>query len=151
MKNRIAVLLVISTVFFSCKKTETTVVEKPTTPEVYNKISTECYAYTKGKDTITANLTIEGDSVNGNLAYKFFEKDKSSGPVVGTIKGDTLLLEYTFQSEGSQSILEVAFLRKNNKLTEGYGDIEDINGKVTFKNKKQLQFSGTVLNKISCN
>jgi len=159
MKNRIVIAAFVCVSFFSCKKAETPDVETTTTTTTTETETTpapetssvECYQYAKGKDTINANLAIKGGVVSGDLAYKFFEKDKSSGPVVGTISGDTIIVEYSFQSEGMQSVREVAFLRKNNRLTEGYADIEEKGGKVIFKDRKKLMFNGTVLNKIPCN
>jgi hypothetical protein len=39
-------------------------------------------------------------SVVGNLCYRFFEKDKNDGTVIGKLQGDTLIADYTFMSEG---------------------------------------------------
>lgn len=143
-------LVVVGAVFFSCQKKEVPILEATPEPQIEETLVQECYQFSKGKDTINANLAIKGENVTGDLAYRFFEKDKSSGPVTGTLKGDTLVLEYTFQSEGSQSVRDVVYLRKNNTLIEGYGDIEEKDGKVIYKNKQQLQFTGTILNKIPC-
>lgn len=150
MKKSILSLLACS-LFFACKKApESEIVPNPE-PEKVTVATSECYAYIKGKDTIMATLTTEGDKVSGNLAYKFFEKDKSSGAFAGTVKGDTIIGEYNFAAEGSQSVREVVFLKKNNSLIEGYGDIEDKNGKVVFKDKSKLKFTESlVLDKTDC-
>ncbi len=150
MKNRFLVLALIGLSLLSCKKNEEPNVEATPEPPKEETVADECYEFVEGKDTIQAHLMLRGENVTGDMAYKFFEKDKSSGPVVGTIKGDTLLVEYTFQSEGMQSVREVAFLRSENTLTEGLGEIEEKDGKVILKNKQQLQFAGTVLNKVPC-
>lgn len=149
MKKIIFVLALL--VFFSCKRKEDIEVLSVKIPKSKSEKVNECYQYVSGKDTITARITIDDEKVNGDLAYKFFEKDKSSGPISGIAKGDTLIVEYSFASEGTQSVREVVWLRKNNTLTEGYGDIQDNNGKVTFRDKSALNFTGNlILQKMPC-
>lgn len=124
---------------------EKIVVEKP--------VSDKCYSGTIKKDTMLMNLTIKGNQVTkGKLSYKFYEKDKNEGILVGELRGDTLIADYTFMSEGISSVRQVAFLKKENMYVEGYGDVVDDNkGKVTFKDAKRLKFDGkTVLAKVDC-
>ena len=143
------------TVFVSCKKEKETE-ETPIAPEeivVEETVSEECYSAIIKKDTISMSLKVKGNLIaSGKLSYKFFEKDKNEGTLVGEIKGDTLFAEYTFMSEGVSSIREVAFLKKGNTYVEGYGDVVDDNkGKATFKDTKQLKFEGNiVLSKVDC-
>lgn len=157
MKKIIVSGLVLMNVLVSCKKEEEKQVE--TIPDALEKIvveeqvSDECYSGSIKKDTILMNLTIKGNEVtNGKLSYKFYEKDKNQGTLVGELKGDTLIADYTFMSEGVSSVRQVAFLKKGNTYVEGYGDVVDDNkGKVTFKDKKQLKFDGNVvLSKVDC-
>lgn len=157
MKKIIVSGLVLMSVLVSCKKEEEKQVE--TIPDALEKIvveeqvSDECYSGSIKKDTILMNLTIKGNEVtNGKLSYKFYEKDKNQGTLVGELKGDTLFADYTFMSEGVSSVRQVAFLKKGNTYVEGYGDVVDDNkGKVTFKDKKQLKFDGNVvLSKVDC-
>jgi hypothetical protein len=54
--------------------------------------------------------------------------------------GDTLIADYTFASEGTVSVREVAFLKKDHVLIEGFGDIEEKAGKSIFKNIATLRF-----------
>jgi hypothetical protein len=52
----------------------------------------ECYSSIKSKDTVTMDLKIDKDlSVVGNLCYRFFEKDKNDGTVIGNCKAIHLL------------------------------------------------------------
>ena len=68
------------------------------------------------------------------------------------MKGDTLMLDYTFNSEGIESERQVVILRKGNQLFEGYGDMEEKKGKLIFKDVSSLNFKGgIVFNKIDCN
>ena len=155
MKKVILLGVVYMTVFVSCKKEKETE-ETPIAPEeivVEETVSEECYSAIIKKDTISMSLNVKGNLIaSGKLSYKFFEKDKNEGTLVGEIKGDTLFAEYTFMSEGVSSIREVAFLKKGNTYVEGYGDVVDDNkGKVTFKDAKQLKFEGNiVLSKVDC-
>ena len=67
------------------------------------------------------------------------------------MNGDTLLADYTFQSEGTESVRQVAFLKKGDGFVEGYGDVEDQGGKMVFKNTAMLDFgSGTAFTKVPC-
>jgi hypothetical protein len=150
-----ALVVVIISVFVSCKKekereempisTGEIVVEKP--------FSKECYIFTTKRDTVSMTLNIKGNLIaTGKLSYKFFEKDKNEGDLAGQIRGDTLVADYTFMSEGVSSIRQVAFLKKGNTFAEGYGDVVDDNkGKVTFKDLKKIKFDGKmVLAKVNC-
>jgi hypothetical protein len=111
----------------------------------------ECYQWVKGRDTIKMTLKKDGEEMTGDLAYRFYEKDKSHGPIAGEMIGDTLLAEYTFDSEGMRSVREVIFLKKDGKWYEGYGDAEEKGGRMVFKNRSAIKFGeGSVLSKIDC-
>jgi hypothetical protein len=121
----------------------------------YKKLSGpqhECYSYVKNRDTVSLSLNVVNKILTGNLSYNFFEKDKSKGKVSGEMKGDTLLLNYTFEAEGTTSVRQVAYLKKDQQLLEGYGDVEEKNGNMVFKNLRELKYGpeGVVLKKISC-
>jgi hypothetical protein len=113
--------------------------------------NTECYSFIKDKDSITLKLVLTDSLVAGNLNYSFFEKDQNAGSIEGRLTGDTIIAEYTFMSEGLQSAREVAFLRKGNNLLEGFGAVQDINGKTVFKDRTTLVFDTVnVLQKVDC-
>lgn len=155
MKKIIVSGLVLMSVLVSCKKEKEAEIKPDASEEIVvdEPVSDECYRGTIKKDTILMNLTIKGNEVTkGKLSYKFYEKDKNEGTIVGELKGDTLIVDYTFMSEGISSVRQVAFLKKGNTYVEGYGDVVDDNkGKVTFKDTKQLKFDEkTVLSKVDC-
>jgi hypothetical protein len=112
----------------------------------------DCYTYVKNRDTVTLSLTHADSSLTGNLTYQLFEKDKNKGVVSGKVLGDTILLDYTFNSEGLSSKRQVAYLKQNDTLVEGFAEVEEKNGGMVFKNRADLKFqrSGIVLNKIDC-
>ncbi|WP_083421845.1 hypothetical protein [Arsenicibacter rosenii] len=115
------------------------------------KPATTCYRLVTGQDTVSMQLTTKGSDAEGALTYNFYEKDRNQGTFTGTFHGDTLLANYTFQSEGTQSIREVAFLRQGDELVEGYSDMEDQNGKFVFTDKATISFTeGIRLKKESC-
>jgi hypothetical protein len=115
------------------------------------KPRTECYLYTKNKDTISLQVTINDKSVSGELVYSFYEKDMNQGVIQGELRGDTLLAEYEFKSEGIVSVREVAFLKEGDGFAEGYGEAEEKEGKMLFKNVAGLTYSDTVLlKKVNC-
>lgn len=110
-----------------------------------------CYSSIMGQDTMVLHLETTGQEVTGNLSYNFYEKDDNRGTLRGEMHGDTLLADYTFQSEGTKSVRQVAFLKKGEGFVEGYGDSEERNGKMVFKNTSALDFSsGTAFKKVPC-
>jgi hypothetical protein len=124
------------------------------TVAVSNKINetAACYSYSKDNDSVILHITITDNLASGDLVYNYFQKDKNIGKINGEMKGDTLYVEYTFQSEGVNSVREVAFLKKGNEWIEGYGDLEEQSGKMVFKNKATLNFKNNItLKQTKCN
>jgi hypothetical protein len=148
--NRIILPFLVVITLFSCKKeadeakAPETVAEKPAIEECYKGIVKE--------DTIAMTLIIKDNEItDGQLSYHLFEKDRNDGTLKGQIKGDTIFADYTFMSEGKQSVREVAFLKQGNAYMEGYGDVREVNGKMIFVDPKKLKFdSKTVLLKSEC-
>ena len=110
-----------------------------------------CYTYIKNKDTASITLMSSGPITTGELTYNLFEKDKNVGIFEGELHGDTLIAEYTFSSEGKESVRQVAFLKKGTQLFEGFGEVEEKNGKTMFKNVAGLTFGKSmVFDKVDC-
>ena len=85
------------------------------------------------------------------LAARLFEKDKNTGTIQGNMQDSLLVADYTFMSEGTTSVRQVAFKKTANGFVEGYGDVEDKDGKMIFKNVDSLTFNNTsVLTEIDC-
>ncbi|MCX2681361.1 hypothetical protein OOZ15_15515 [Galbibacter sp. EGI 63066] len=111
----------------------------------------ECYLYVNQKDSIQLMIEKEDNSITGSLAYKFYEKDKSFGTVEGVVKGDTLLLDYNFMAEGMRSMRKIIFLKKGDGYIPGYGETEEKNGVVVFKEGAEIDFyEDQVLKQVSC-
>lgn len=108
--------------------------------------SSNCYEYIKNKDTATLKIYIEGEELTGNLTYKLFEKDRNTGTIAGEMKGDTIIAEYTFDSEGMRSVREVVFVKKDDgKIYEGTGEMIEKSGKMMFKDRSGLQFNQSMV------
>lgn len=111
----------------------------------------QCYALTTASDTVRLNITRQGDAVTGTLLYQLAGKDKNTGTLSGKMRGDTLLADYTFQSEGQESVRQVAFLAKDGGFAEGYGPVQEQAGKMMFTPNAPLTFeSNRVLTKATC-
>ena len=116
-----------------------------------NPVTTACYSAVNDKDSIRLSIKVTGGAVTGDLYYHLLEKDKNTGAIEGKMVGDTIIAEYSFASEGMQSVREVAFLKKGENLVEGFGPVEDINGKMVFKSRSALVFdSANLLLKVEC-
>ena len=148
MKNTSIIALSLA-IFTSCnteKKQEST-----TQTEVQTTQTETCYQHTKDSSTIKLNLKINGNIATGDLIYEYYQKDRSAGKIKGELKSDTLLANYTFVSEGVESEREVVFLKTIDGWVEGYGEIDDKDGKVIFKNKNTITFANdVVLKKTTC-
>lgn len=104
------------------------------------------YAYQSNGDTILMDLEQEKDSVYGDLKYAFSGKDKNIGKITGRLKDSMIVADYNFISEGVPSVREIVFKLTSQGLIEGYGQIEENNGKVIFSDKTNLSFDhGMVL------
>lgn len=157
MKYFILVLFLVAAIFFSCndepkKTTSSTQAGDTTKPAEMTTMDPRvlCYSTTR-KDSVSLKMEIFPNVVTGLLRYKLYEKDSNTGTIDGIMKGDTLVADYTFMSEGQSSVRQVAFIIKDNTATEGYGEMEEINNKMVFKNLDKLDFSkGITLEKSDC-
>jgi hypothetical protein len=101
-----------------------------------------CYAFVSATDTVQLKLLIQTDqSVSGELHYQLGGKDSNHGSIQGTMKGDTILADYKFMSEGTESTRQMVFLKTDSIVTEGYGPMEEVNGKMQFTKGSSQDFS----------
>ena len=155
--KRILILSIMLLSLSNCKKASTIENEEPTvvsgeiTEENTAQPSTECYVYNANGGKIELQMNTNNNDVNGTLNYELKEKDSNKGTFVGTINDSILIAQYTFQSEGTESIREIAFLIKDDQLIEGFGDVTTEENKTKFKDIKTLKFSSSMpLIKTSC-
>jgi hypothetical protein len=70
--------------------------KKPAGSARLPEVVTECFLYVHGRDSIKLSVVSENGEVHGQLAYLFYEKDKSMGTVEGEMRGDTLFCRIPF-------------------------------------------------------
>ena len=151
MRTQLAFAVILSVVFLGCKKESQASAETIETVPAQTVSEKNCYEFVKGKDTVRLSVVETLKVVNGELEYHWAEKDRNSGTITGKFVGDTLYADYTFNSEGISSVREVAFLKSQNNLIEGFGEVVSTDNKQVFKSPKQLKFEGgIVLTKASC-
>lgn len=123
-KIAIAVLaIIIFGAFIYYYKTKSQLTNQGTPIITENSIK-GCYIAHLAKDVYTLSvLSQDGESFYGKLSFKNFEKDSSSGTYVGTYKNGILLGDYSFNSEGMDSVMQVIFKKSGNSFIRGYGDL----------------------------
>ena len=99
-----------------------------------------CYEMTMKRDTATLSLQVQDTIVSGKLRYNWHERDGNVGTIKGVLRDSLIIADYTFESEGLTSVREVVFKIDNTVLQQAYGDLEDRNGKIVFRNPAQLQY-----------
>lgn len=156
MKNIIPILGFAAVFMASCqggtaKKTQAKIDSTIVTNTTAVVDSVQCYQYIKNRDTATLSIKTEDNKVTGTLGYNLYEKDKNAGTITGLVKGDTIITNYTFQSEGQTSVREVVFLKQGDLLKEGFGDVQEVKGEVKYKDLTKLKFDGSMaFSKIDC-
>jgi len=153
-------VIIISSFLLACNKGRQNAVpqeEQETAPknnaaEHMTAAEASCYMFATDRDTVYLKLNPPVDGkVTGDLNYNFFERDGNTGFIEGQISGDTLIADYTFLSEGLISVREVGFLLGEDQVMEGYGDVEEKDGKMVFWHKDSLDFSnGLVMPEVPC-
>ncbi len=151
MKKFVSCLGIVA-LLYACNKTpvkQDAVTEPPVAEEpVAESDVAGSYIYEQNGDTVNLHLTVNGETAAGHLTYALKEKDRNTGTFEGKIQNGVLLADYTFNSEGRSSVREVAFRLDGTSAVEGYGDVEEKNGKTVFKDASGLEFGkGLVLTK----
>ncbi len=131
-----------------CQTKKTAVAEQPA--DAITSV-TNCYALIMNGDTVRLTVRQTGNDVSGKLLYQLTGKDRNTGTIRGTMHGDTLLADYMFRSEGAESVREVAFLTQKGGFLEGFGPVEEKNGRMSFTPNTTITFSGDrLLRKGDC-
>lgn len=150
-----ALFVILSLFIFSCNN-ETEKASAETDTLAVPPLSTEapthfCYEYIANQDTVQLELVVgPDDMISGDLLYQLSGKDRNKGTLKGIMHMDTILADYTFMSEGKQSVREITFLRKDSSLTEGYAAMEEADGKLQFKAGVVPDYKGMKLMLTKC-
>jgi len=146
-------VLLTATWFTACQSNKTKLTSTDTTKLDSNVVATtqHCYEYIKNRDTARLTFMTSGTITTGELSYRFAEKDSNNGTIKGEMHGDTLVADYTFNSEGRESVRQVAFLKKGDQMLEGFGDVVEKDGKMIFKHLDSLRFGQPIIfDKTDC-
>ena len=149
---KVIYILILAGLLASCNSQEKNTEETTSQQADKKKPSLiNCYSYASEADTVTLTVIHAGDSIRGSLVYNLKEKDKNTGTIQGLMKGNILVADYTFLSEGIQSTRQIAFKFEGDSFVEGYGESFSQNDRVYFKNPDSLNFSSSVkLTEIVC-
>lgn len=150
-----ALPLLLTLFVISCNnETEKTIVDTDTIkvpPASANDPAHFCYEFITNQDTVQLELVVgPDDMISGDLLYQLAGKDRNKGTLKGVIHEYTILADYTFMSEGKQSVREITFLKKDSALTEGYADMEEADGKMQFKSGVIPKYKGMKLMLTNC-
>jgi len=126
MKNNLKLIVIVLVIIiigiFVYYKTKPASINEGT-PIVTEDSIKGCYIARLANDVYTLTiLSQSGESFEGKLSFKNFEKDSSSGTYKGTYKNGILLGDYSFNSEGGTSVMQVIFKKSENGFVRGYGD-----------------------------
>jgi len=133
----ILIILVLGGLLYYSKK-----VDKSSDPSSNSFSPLGCYVARIDKDIYTLVIEEEKEGkVSGKLAYNNFEKDSSSGTLVGNYEDEVLLGNYLFTSEGMESDREVIFKRSGENFIQGFGPVNSFGGKETFKDISEVTYN----------
>lgn len=143
-----SVFLGIIIAFSSCNNQEQATTTNKQSANIY---TLNCYRSIINHDTVILKTISLNGFMTGTLVYNFFEKDKSKGTIQGKMKDNLLIADYSYSSEGVQSVRQIAFKKIGESFIEGYGEVESKNGKTIFKNIDSLNFTHSiVLSAFNC-
>lgn len=161
MKKIILSAIIMSLTLSSCEKKTTDlltsddsldsmVVVPETNEPIESSTLQTCYMQATGKDSVFVTLEDNLGTIIGKMRYKNFEKDSSSGDLVGSQNGDTLKVNYTFAEEGKTSEREIYFLRKGENIIEGIGEQTTEGATSKYANPAALKYVGNTLKQVDC-
>jgi len=84
-----------------------------------------CYVAHLANDVYSLKISTQDDNeVEGTLVFYNAEKDSSFGAFKGTYVKGILYGNYSFRSEGMDSVMDVIFKKVTNGFQRGYGNTE---------------------------
>ena len=142
----ILVVIIVAASIFYLKEKPATIVEQP--PIAVEKSVVGCYELQLGKDLYSlAILSQAGEAFEGTLRFKNYQKDSSSGPYEGTYIDGILFGEYSFQSEGMDSVIQVLFKKSADGFIRGYGKMNAAGDR--FANLNNITYDSSAVFELS--
>ena len=160
MKSRISLLTCILACCVACNDAanrqeetqtkDTTVVNDPHVSATPIPLD-GCYQMISKYDTANIRLNVTDSFVTGELSYHLYAKDANDGSIKGVIRDSLIIADYTFRSEGTMSVRQVAFKIQATSLIEGYGELDTRSDTFRFKDVNKLTFQfDRPFNKTPC-
>jgi hypothetical protein len=110
-----------------------------------------CYTWALNKDTALLSIKMAGSGITGTLIYDWNEKDRNAGTLKGIVQDSLVIAQYTFESEGMQSVREVAFKIQRGELVEGFGNYTPTGDTLRFSDITKLKYqSNRPFKKVDC-
>ncbi|WP_231423903.1 MULTISPECIES: hypothetical protein [Pedobacter] len=126
---------------FACSQNKSENASKEKLDSVTNET---CYAAAFEKDSAAMIVkTMSSGKVTGSLLVKYGEKPQNRGTIEGKFSGDTLLVDYRFNTGADTTKAytnPLAFLKKDGKLVMGVGQIETTLGRSYFVKGKPINY-----------
>ena len=141
MKNKIFYLVVALFPFvYACNSSD----KKAETAKKDSLINETCYASAFDKDSAAMIVkTMASGKVTGSLLIKYVDKPQNNGKIDGKFNGDTLLVDYRFNTGADTTKAftnPLAFLKKDGKLIMGVAQIETTLGRSYFVKGKPINY-----------
>ena len=141
MKNKIIYFVFAAFPFaYACNSTD----KKAENAKADSILSQKCYASSFDKDSAAMIVkTMASGKVTGSLLIKYVEKPQNNGKIEGKFHGDTLLVDYRFNtgSDTTKAFTNpLAFLKKDGKLIMGVAQIETTLGRSYFVKGKPINY-----------
>lgn len=91
-------------------------------------------------DSAYLNINVKDTTINGVLEYNWNLRNDDTGTVVGVYRDSLLYVNYSFESEGITSVKEVIFKYRQGQLFQAFGELDQRNDTVIFRDRGLLQF-----------
>ncbi len=145
MKNlALSCLLITCIGFQSCKNEEKQKELEAAKAEGEKVVSSECYRAIYEKDTLQLKLnTLKNGKIAGNMIMKVAQATETTGEIAGEFHGDTLFADYTFVEVTNKNKTfknPMAFLKRDNKLILGKGEMQTTMGVTYLVKDKPIDF-----------
>ena len=139
-KNLLYFALAAMPFVFACNQSQ----KKTDTSKKDSLVNQTCYAAFFEKDSAAMIVkTMASGKITGSLLVKYADKPENNGKISGKFNGDTLLVDYRFNTgkDTTKAFTNpLAFLKKNGKLIMGVAQIETTLGRSYFVKGKPINY-----------
>ncbi|MBL7977652.1 MAG: hypothetical protein JNN12_04865 [Bacteroidetes Order II. Incertae sedis bacterium] len=109
-----------------------------------------CFLMVAGKDTTSAELTIDNGKVTGSYTWSPFEQHGAYGDITGELKDGWIRGEYAYEIEGSNQVEEVKFKLEGSTLSKVEAELMEKGDKLVLKNPDETKITNEVLKEMPC-